>query len=209
VAQARDLRLNPARRDDYLAGLVARTEPTPRGVARAAAATDLISGVAEEELVAAIDEVLASRLPHVVDIEEIEPDLEEVAKARQWTYRPERARRFRVAVDDALRIDEEKVAGAIVSSGLVEGADEATVVGALRDMGGVDVQRRPLLMRSKTRRRLLKYHFRVPRQPDSPEFVRVTVSGPPEVLHRYVTRTEGGDYVFSIQVPAQQLKLEY
>jgi hypothetical protein len=112
-------------------------------------------------------------------------------------------------MDLALRLDEGKVSAALVQTGLLQEAEAEPLLASLEAMGGLDVPRETLLMRTKTKRRLLHYRFRVPRRPDGQDQVEVTVSGLPETLIRFLTRMDGGNYVFRIEAPAAGFEVEY
>ncbi|MGD2205236.1 MAG: nucleoid-associated protein [Anaerolineae bacterium] len=209
LAKKHGWKLDVEQTDDYVVELIEKTQPTAEAVAQAAANTELVKGAEPDQLRAAVEAELGDRLPDVLSAEQLEPDLEAVALERGWRYRPERQREFRVEMDRVLRLDEDKVTDALVKTGLLKDAETKTVNRSLKEIGGVDVPRQTLIMRTKTKRRLLRYHFDVPRRPDSREFVRVTISGPPETVRRFLTQEEGENYVFSIETAPAGFRREY
>jgi hypothetical protein len=209
LAREHEVELDPDRTDAFVADLVARTAPTAGSVAELALRTGLIQGVEAPELEAAIEDRLAGRLPVVASAEELEPDLEGLAHDEGWQYEPERRHDFRLEVEQALRLDENKLAQALVGTGLLAQADVARLVESMKRIGGVEISRQALLMRTKTRRRLIRYRFEVPRLPRSTDFVEIVVSGPPETVQRFLHRQNGGNYVFVIESSPADFRREY
>jgi hypothetical protein len=209
LAKAHGLKLDPDQTDDFVVELIQQTAPTARSVAGIAADTGLISDAPAEQLEAAVAARLADDLPDILAADELAPDLAAIAGEQGWTYDGDRSRAFGEEMDLALRLDEGKVSAALVQTGLLQEAEAEPLLASLEAMGGLDVPRETLLMRTKTKRRLLHYRFRVPRRPDGQDQVEVTVSGLPETLIRFLTRMDGGNYVFRIEAPAAGFEVEY
>ena len=209
LAREHGVELDPDKTDAFVANLIARTAPTAATVARLALDTGLIGGVDAPTLEEAVEGRLAGQLPLAASAQELEPDLEGLARDGGWQYEPERRHDFRLGVEQALRLDETVLAQALVETGLLAQADAARLVESMKRIGGVEVSRQALLMRTKTRRRLIRYRFEVPRLPRSTDFVEIVVSGPPETVQRFLHRQNGGNYVFVIESSPADFRREY
>jgi hypothetical protein len=209
ISKKCDLELDSERTDAYIADLVAKTEPTAERIAVIASETGLIEGAEPDQLRDAIEEELEPQLPNVLHARQLEPDLKAIAEDCGWTYHPERKQDFCLEMDHAMRLDEKKVTDVIIETEVLKDAEEGTVLKHLEEIGGVDIPRETWIMRTKTQRRVLQYHFSVPRRPASPGFVRVTISGPPETVRRFLSRQNGGNYVFSIGATPENFDMEY
>lgn len=209
LAREHGVPLDPDRTDAFVAALIAMTAPTAATIAALALRTGLIQGVEAPHLQAAIDERLAGQLPLVASAEELEPDLESLAREHGWAYEPGRRHGFRLQAEQALRLDERTLARALVETGLLAEANAQALIASMLRAGGVEISRQALLMRTRTRRRLLRYRFEVPRLPNSADFVEITVSGPPETVQRFLHRENGGNYVFVIESSPAGFAREY
>ena len=209
LAKEYDVELDPDRTDAFVAELITRTAPTAGLVARLALETGLVEGVEAPALEEAIEQRLTSQLPLAASGEQLEPELEGLARDEGWQYEPERRHDFRLEVEQALRLDETVLAQALVESGLLAEADAARLVASMKRIGGVEVSRQALLMRTKAQRRLLRYRFEVPRLPRSTDFVEIHISGPPETVQRFLHRENGGNYVFVIESSPTDFRREY
>jgi hypothetical protein len=209
LAREHGVDLDADRTDAFVAALIARTAPTAATVAALSLRTGLIPGVDEQELEEAIAQRLSGQLPVVASAEELESGLQALAHELGWDYEPARRHDFRLQVEQALRLNERQLAEALVETGLLAEAGAQNLIDSMVRAGGVEISRQALLMRTKTQRRLLRYRFEVPRLPNSPDFVEITVSGPPETVQRFLHRENGGNYVFVIESSPASFAREY
>lgn len=209
LAKQHDLQLDADQTDDFVVELIEQTAPTAKVVANIASRTGLIKDVPLDELQEAVEERLKDDLPDILSAEQLEPDLKDIARERDWTYDHRQYREFHHEMDHALRLDEGKVTDALVKTGLLKDAETEPLLESLEAAGGLDIPRETLIMRTRTKRRLLHYRFRVPRWPTSQDDVEVTISGPPETLVRFLNKKDGGNYVFTIHTTPAGFRMEY
>lgn len=205
VARELGATLIPGKTARYVHDLVESTRPSAQQVADIASASGLIVGAEPEQMLAAVEERLAHKLPAVEEARQLESELASLAADEGWTYDPDGEEAFRRDVDAVLALDGEKVAGAMVGSGLVVGTNAQAVRSALEARGVLDVPRKALFQRIKT----LRYRFRVPLVPGSSDFRWVTISGPRETMQRLLRQDKGGNHVFSITASPENFKREY
>lgn len=209
LAKQHHLQLDADQTDDFVVELIERTAPTAEVVANLASRTGLIRDVPPAELQETVEQRLQADLPDILSAAQLEPDLRDIASERGWTYDHRQYREFHHEMDHALRLDEGKVTDALVKTGLLKDAETGPLLKSLEEAGGLDIPRETLIMRTKTKRRLLTYHFRVSRWPNSQETEEVTISGPPETLVRFLNKKDGGNYVFTIQTTPAGFRMEY